>query len=101
MVLIERYLAVLITGQSIQKSRSVNMLVLIAEGTYKLKAQLRIAETQAKDIDVGQKAVIDTRNGLIDGRVIRIDPSVREGTVTVDVALVGDSVGTNVLGKIV
>jgi HlyD family secretion protein len=55
----------------------------------KLKAQLRIAETQAKDIEVGQKAVIDTRNGLIDGKVIRIDPAVREGTVTVDVALIG------------
>jgi HlyD family secretion protein len=56
----------------------------------KLKAQLRIAETQAKDIEVGQKAVIDTRNGLIDGKVMRIDPAVREGTVTVDVSLVGD-----------
>jgi HlyD family secretion protein len=55
----------------------------------KLKAQLRIAETQAKDIEVGQKAVIDTRNGLIDGKVMRIDPAVREGTVTVDVELVG------------
>jgi HlyD family secretion protein len=56
----------------------------------KLKAQLRIAETQAKDIEVGQKAVIDTRNGLIDGTVMRIDPAVQEGTVTVDVALVGE-----------
>ncbi len=56
----------------------------------KLKAQLRIAETQAKDIEVDQKAVIDTRNGLIDGKVMRIDPAVREGTVTVDVRLVGD-----------
>ncbi len=55
----------------------------------KLKAQLRIAETQAKDIEVGQKAVIDTRNGLIDGEVMRIDPAVQEGTVTVDVMLVG------------
>ncbi|GMR23960.1 MAG: HlyD family efflux transporter periplasmic adaptor subunit [Acidobacteriota bacterium] len=55
----------------------------------KLKAQLRIAETQAKDIEVGQKAVIDTRNGIIDGKVTRIDPAVQEGTVTVDVALVG------------
>jgi len=54
-----------------------------------LKAELRIAETQAKDIEVGQKAIIDTRNGLIDGKVIRIDPAVREGTVTVDVALIG------------
>lgn len=55
----------------------------------KLKAQLRIAETQAKDIEVGQKAIIDTRNGVIDGRVIRIDPAVQEGTVTVDVELIG------------
>lgn len=56
----------------------------------KLKAQLRIAETQAKDIEFGQKAVVDTRNGLIDGKVIRIDPAVQEGTVTVDVALLGE-----------
>jgi HlyD family secretion protein len=56
----------------------------------KLKAQLRIAETQAKDIEVGQKAIIDTRNGLIDGKVMRIDPAVREGTVTVDVKLVAE-----------
>jgi HlyD family secretion protein len=56
----------------------------------KLKAQLRIAETQAKDIDVGQKAVVDTRNGLIEGKVLRIDPAVQEGTVTVDVALSGE-----------
>jgi HlyD family secretion protein len=55
----------------------------------KLKAQLRIAETQAKDIEVDQKAVIDTRNGLIEGKVMRIDPAVQEGTVTVDVELVG------------
>lgn len=55
----------------------------------KLKAQLRIAETQAKDIEVGQKAMVDTRNGVIDGKVIRIDPAVQEGTVTVDVALLG------------
>ncbi len=55
----------------------------------KLKAQLRIAETQAKDIEVGQKAIVDTRNGIINGKVIRIDPAVREGTVTVDVALIG------------
>jgi len=55
----------------------------------KLKAQLRIAETQAKDIEVNQKAIVDTRNGLIEGKVIRIDPAVQEGTVTVDVALIG------------
>jgi HlyD family secretion protein len=56
----------------------------------KLKAQLRIAETQAKDIEVGQKAIIDTRNGIIKGKVIRIDPAVQEGTVTVDVELIGE-----------
>jgi HlyD family secretion protein len=55
----------------------------------KLKAELKIAETQVKDIVIGQSAVIDTRNGLIEGRVKRIDPSVLNGTVTVDVALKG------------
>ena len=55
----------------------------------KLKAELRIAETQAKDIEVGQKATIDTRNGLIEGEVIRVDPAVQQGTVQVDVALIG------------
>ena len=55
----------------------------------KLKAELRIAETQAKDVEVGQKATIDTRNGLIEGEVIRVDPAVQEGTVQVDVALIG------------
>jgi HlyD family secretion protein len=56
----------------------------------KLKAELRIAETQAKDIEVGQKASIDTRNGVIEGEVMRVDPAVLEGTVTVDVALMGE-----------
>jgi HlyD family secretion protein len=61
----------------------------------KLKAELKIAETQVKDIAYGQPAVIDTRlagggsNGLIEGRVSRIDPSILNGTVTVDVALKG------------
>jgi HlyD family secretion protein len=54
-----------------------------------LKAQLQIAETQAKDIQIGQKASIDTHNGIIPGRVVRIDPAVVNGTVTVDVALQG------------
>jgi HlyD family secretion protein len=56
----------------------------------RLKAQLKIAETQAKDIVIGQVASIDTRNGLIPGRVSRIDPAVQNGTVTVDVALEGE-----------
>ena len=52
-----------------------------------LKAQVQIAETQAKDVQIGQSAQIDTRNGLVSGKVARIDPSVQNGTVTVDVAL--------------
>ena len=55
-----------------------------------LKAELRIAETQAKDIQIGQSAAIDTRNGVIAGYVTRIDPAVENGTVTVDVALDGE-----------
>jgi HlyD family secretion protein len=54
-----------------------------------LKAEIRIAETQAKDLQLGQRASIDTRNGLVEGRVMRIDPSVQNGTRTVDVALEG------------
>ncbi len=55
----------------------------------KLKAVLRIPETQAKDVSVGQKASIDTHNGLIPGHVSRKDPTSQNGTVTVDVALDG------------
>ena len=54
-----------------------------------LKAELKIAETQAKDIQIGQPAEIDTRNGIIPGHVVRIDPAVENGTVTVDVTLDG------------
>ena len=56
----------------------------------KLKAELRIAETQAKDIQIGQPASIDTRNGVIPARVVRIDPSVQNSTVTVDAELLGE-----------
>ena len=52
----------------------------------KLKAQVKIAETQAKDIQPNQQAVIDTRNGVVKGHVKRVDPAVEQGTVTVDVA---------------
>jgi HlyD family secretion protein len=54
-----------------------------------LKASLKIAETQARDIQIGQPAEIDTHNGVIDGKVMRIDPAVLNGTVTVDVELAG------------
>lgn len=53
----------------------------------KLKAEVKIAETQAKDVAIGQKASIDTRNGAVAGHVSRVDPSVQNGTVTVDVAI--------------
>ncbi len=56
----------------------------------KLKAEVRIAETQAKDILIGQVASVDTRNGIVEGRVARIDPAVQNGTVTVDVTLTGE-----------
>jgi HlyD family secretion protein len=56
----------------------------------RLKAEIKIAETQAKDIQIGQKAEVDTRNGVVDGRVARIDPSVQNGTRTVDVTLTGE-----------
>jgi len=65
------------------------VLAKVAE-PRKLKAQLKIAETQAKDIVIGQPASIDTRNGLVDGKVSRIDPGVQNGTVTVDVQLTGE-----------
>ncbi len=56
----------------------------------RLKAEIKIAETQAKDIQIGQKSEVDTRNGVVEGRVARIDPSVINGTRTVDVTLMGD-----------
>jgi HlyD family secretion protein len=56
----------------------------------RLKAEIKIAETQAKDIQLGQKAEVDTRNGIVEGRVARIDPSVQNGTRTVDVTLTGE-----------
>jgi HlyD family secretion protein len=64
-------------------------LARVADPT-KLKAQVKIAETQAKDIQIDQVASIDTRNGVVAGHVVRVDPAVEQGTVTVDVALDGD-----------
>jgi len=55
----------------------------------KLKAQIRVAETQAKDVRIGQAASIDTRNGVVSARVSRIDPAVVEGSVVVDLAIDG------------
>jgi multidrug resistance efflux pump len=55
----------------------------------RLKAELRVPETQARDVVVGQSVDIDTRNGIAKGHVMRVDPSVQTGTVTVEVALDG------------
>ena len=54
-----------------------------------LKAVLRVGETQIKDVRIGQPVVVDTRNGLIQGQVSRIDPAAREGTVEIDATLIG------------
>lgn len=55
----------------------------------RLMAEVKVPETQAKDVQVGQRATIDTHNGIVNGRVTRIDPSVQNGTVTVDVSIDG------------
>lgn len=56
----------------------------------RLKAQIRVSETQTRDVRVGQKAVVDTRNGIVQGVVARIDPAAQNGTVGVDVTLQGE-----------
>jgi HlyD family secretion protein len=73
-------------GQRISPSAT---LAKIVQPT-RLKAEIRIAETQARDVLIGQLAAIDTRNGIIPGRVVRVDPAVINGTVTVDVKLEGE-----------
>lgn len=71
-----------------QKVTAGTALGKVAVPTH-LKAELKIPETQVKDIAIGQPALVDTRNGVIDGKVFRIDPSIINGTVTVDVRLIG------------
>ena len=63
-------------------------LARVADPT-RLKAEVRIAETQTKDIRIGQMAEVDTRNGVIQGKVMRIDPTATGGTVGVDISLDG------------
>jgi HlyD family secretion protein len=64
-------------------------LALVAEPTH-LQAEVRIPATQARELQLGQVAHVDTRNGIVDGRVARIDPTVRQGTVLVDIELLGE-----------
>ena len=68
-----------------QRVKIGDNLARVADPT-KLKAQVKIAETQAKDIQIKQSAVIDTRNGTVNGHVTRVDPAVEQGTVNVEVA---------------
>jgi len=73
-------------GQQVQPGAN---LARVAD-PKKLKAEVKISETQARDIVIGQVAHIDTRNGIVDGQVSRIDPAVQNGTVTVDVTITGE-----------
>jgi HlyD family secretion protein len=72
-----------------QRLPAGTILAKIAQPS-KLKAELKVPETQAKDVMIGQVAQIDTRNGVVQGKVSRIDPAVQNGTVTVDVRLEGE-----------
>jgi HlyD family secretion protein len=73
------------SGQQVAAGTNVAIVVQ----PRKLKAELKVPETQAKDVQIGQTASVDTRNGVIPGKVSRIDPSVRDGSVVVDVRLEG------------
>jgi HlyD family secretion protein len=73
-------------GQHVQPG---TMLAKVVQPEH-LMAALKIAETQARDVQFGEPASIDTHNGIIGGTVIRVDPAVQNGTVTVDVKLTGE-----------
>ncbi len=79
------------TGTPLEVGQRVAPGAILAKVTVpgKLKATLKIPETQAKDITIGQQASIDTRNGIIPGHVTRVDPAATNGTVDVDVSLDG------------
>jgi len=81
-----------ILGDKIEEGARVapgTNLARVADPT-RLKAELKVPETQAKDVQIGQLVSVDTRNGLISGHVSRIDPAVVQASVTVDVALEGE-----------
>jgi multidrug efflux pump subunit AcrA (membrane-fusion protein) len=65
------------------------MLAKVVQPNH-LMAELKVAETQARDVQIGEPASVDTHNGVIAGSVMRVDPGVQNGTVTVDVKLVGE-----------
>jgi multidrug resistance efflux pump len=72
-------------GQYVTSGQQIARIVV----PDRLKAEIRITQTQVQEIAVGQRALIDTRSDTIEGQVTRIDPAVRGGTVTIDVSLVG------------
>lgn len=78
-------------GQELQVGQYVTVGTAVAKVVQpsKLKAQIKIAETDIRDVQIGQPATVDTHNGLIPGHVERIDPNSQNGTVNVDVALDG------------
>ena len=65
------------------------MLAKVVQPNH-LMAELKVAETQARDVQIGEPAAVDTHNGVISGTVMRVDPAVQNGTVTVDVKLTGE-----------
>jgi HlyD family secretion protein len=77
------------TLQEGQRVKPGDILAKVSQ-PWKLMARLQIAETQAKDIQIGQRATIDTRNGFVPGHVTRIDASIVNGTRTVDCKLDGE-----------
>lgn len=76
---------VLQSGQRVAPSATLAKVVV----PTRLKAEIRIAETQAKDVSRGQRVEVDTRNGIVSGHVVRVDPAVQNGTVLVEVKLDG------------
>ncbi|MBN8248624.1 MAG: HlyD family efflux transporter periplasmic adaptor subunit, partial [Verrucomicrobia bacterium] len=78
-------LQVLQSGQRVTPGATLAKVVV----PTRLKAEVRIAETQARDVALGQPVAIDTRNGVVPGHVVRVDPAVQNGTVQVDVKLDG------------
>jgi len=65
------------------------MLAKVVQPNH-LMAELKVAETQARDVQIGEPASVDTHNGVVSGEVMRVDPAVQNGTVTVDVKLTGE-----------
>lgn len=78
-----------VTVQAGQRVTIGTNLARVAEPS-RLKAEVRVAEVQAKDVSIGQRATIDTRNGIVEARVARIDPAVTNGTVVVDLTMTGE-----------